>query len=270
MAASSTLLITLQYTFLAALAVAAASTKPGATDGDNKQVYIVYMGSLPARIEYSPQSHHISILQEVVNGRSAATDSLVRSYKRSFNGFAAKLTRMHGVVPVYPSKMMKLQTTRSWDFMGVTENAKRNPSVESDVIIGVLDEGIWPELPSFSDEGFSPSPKKWKGKCAGGNNFTCNRKLIGARAYIGAVARDDFGHGCHTSSIAAVNKVSGASFYGIAKGNARGGVPSARIATYKICDDMKGGCPENAVLADFDDAIADGVDIITCSKTMMQ
>ncbi|KAK2647507.1 hypothetical protein Ddye_014996 [Dipteronia dyeriana] len=227
-------------------------------------VYIVYMGSLPAQIEYSPQSHHISILQEVVHGRSA-TDSLVRSYKRSFNGFAAKLTGMHGVVSVYPSKMMKLQTTRSWDFMGVTENAKRNPSVESDVIIGMLDEGIWPELPSFTDEGFSPPPKKWKGECAGGNNFTCNRKVIGARVYIGADARDDFGHGCHTSSIAAGNKVPGASFYGIAKGNARGGVPSARIAAYKVCDDMQGGCPESAVLAGFDDAIADGADILSCS-----
>lgn len=31
--------------------------------------YIVYMGSLPARAEYIPMSHHMSILQEVVGER---------------------------------------------------------------------------------------------------------------------------------------------------------------------------------------------------------
>lgn len=67
-------------------------------------------------------------------------------------------------------------------FHGFTENVKRNPTVESDVIVGVVDGGIWPESESFSDEGFGaptphpPAPKgKWKGKCAGGDNFTCNK-----------------------------------------------------------------------------------------------
>ncbi|TXG55614.1 hypothetical protein EZV62_020870 [Acer yangbiense] len=92
--------------------------------------------------------------------------------------------------------------------------------------------------PGATDGDNKQSTQKWKSECAGGNNFTCNRKVIGARAYIGAGARDEYGHGSHTPSIAAGNKISGASFYGIAEGNARGG---------------------------FDDAIADGVDIITCS-----
>ncbi|KAK2647496.1 hypothetical protein Ddye_014985 [Dipteronia dyeriana] len=82
---------TLRYIFLAVLVVAACSTLPGSIYDDKKVVYIVYMGSLPDEIEYSPHSHHISILQEVISGRSAS-DSLVRSYKRSFNGFSAKLT----------------------------------------------------------------------------------------------------------------------------------------------------------------------------------
>jgi hypothetical protein len=46
-------------------------------------------------------------------------------------------------------------------------------------------------------------------------------------------------------------------------GTARGGVPSARIAVYKIC--WFGGCSDADILAAFDDAIADGVDIITLS-----
>lgn len=76
-------------------------------------------------------------------------------------------------------------------------------------------------------------------------------------------AVDSIGHGTHTASTAAGSAVDGASFYGLANGTARGGVPSSRIAVYKVCD--ASGCQSDAILAGFDDAIADGVDIITVS-----
>ena len=82
---------------------------------------------------------------------------------------------MEGVVSIFPNRLLQLHTTRSWDFMGLSETVKRNPTVESDTIIGVIDSGIWPELQSFSDEGFSSIPKKWKGVCQGDKNFTCNK-----------------------------------------------------------------------------------------------
>ncbi|XP_062083349.1 subtilisin-like protease SBT4.4 [Humulus lupulus] len=234
------------------------------------------MGALQDKF-YSPTGHHQSILQSVLEG-SSVSNSLVRSYKRSFNGFAAKLNErerlklvsMDGIVSVFPNKIYKTQTTRSWDFMGLSETIKRNPTVESDTIIGVIDTGIWPESESFSDEGFGPPPKKWKGACNGGENFTCNNKVIGARYYNNSFfiqdinsSRDDVGHGSHTASTAGGNIVRDASFYGIAKGSARGGVPSARIAAYKVCN--ANGCAGEAIMAAFDDAIADGVDIITLS-----
>lgn len=53
------------------------------------------------------------------------------------------------------------------------------------------------------------------------------------------------------------------SMHGLAKGTARGGVPGARIAVYKIC--WSDGCYDADILAAFDDAIADGVDIISLS-----
>lgn len=79
------------------------------------------------------------------------------------------------VLLIFPSTTYQLHTTRSWDFMGVTENVLRDPTVESDMIIGVLDTGVWPESESFNDQGFGPPPEKWKGVCKGGVNFTCNK-----------------------------------------------------------------------------------------------
>uniref|UniRef100_M4CEF5 Uncharacterized protein n=1 Tax=Brassica campestris TaxID=3711 RepID=M4CEF5_BRACM len=236
------------------------------------KVYIVYMGSLPSRADYTPMSDHMSILQEVT-GESSNEGRLVRSYKRSFNGFAARLTaseleriaEMEGVVSVFPNKMLQLHTTQSWDFMGLKQGkgTKRNPTVESDTIIGVIDSGITPESESFSDKGFGPPPTKWKGVCSGGENFTCNNKLIGARDYTSEGARDTEGHGTHTASTAAGNAVADTSFFGIGNGTARGGVPASRIAAYKVC--IPTGCSSEALLSAFDDAIADGVDLITIS-----
>lgn len=57
--------------------------------------------------------------------------------------------------------------------------------------------------------------------------------------------------------------VAGANLYDLASGTARGGVPSARLAIYKIC--WADGCSDADILAAFDDAIADGVDIISIS-----
>ncbi|KAI9196412.1 hypothetical protein LWI28_023716 [Acer negundo] len=150
------------------------------SDGKHR-LHIVYMGSLP-EVQYSLSSQHLNMLQEVV-GRSSLENVLVRSYTRSFNGFAAKLTDKErqklsskdGVVSVFPSRTLQLRTTRSWDFMGFNESISRKRNIESNIIVGVIDSGIWPESESFSDEGFGPPPKKWKGACNGGKNFTCNK-----------------------------------------------------------------------------------------------
>ncbi|GLT37693.1 hypothetical protein SLA2020_119960 [Shorea laevis] len=235
------------------------------------QVYIVYMGSCVERETYQTTAVHFNMLQQVI-GESSVRDVLIRNYKRSFSGFAAKLTDheakrlegMNGVVSVFPSTTFHVQTTRSWDFIGFNETVERNPTVESNVTIGVIDSGIWPESESFSDKGFGPPPQKWKGVGDGGQNFTCNKKIIGARFYVGNSTRDEGGHGTHAASIAAGNRVKGASFFGLGEGTAKGGVPTARISAYRVCD-KEGACSADGILAAFDDAIADGVDLITIS-----
>ncbi|KAG6484740.1 hypothetical protein ZIOFF_053265 [Zingiber officinale] len=238
------------------------------------QIYIVYMGALHSS-EYPTSELHLNLLKQIlVNG--SPSESLVYSYQRSFSGFAAKLTTeeaetlngMKGIVSVFLSKIMELRTTRSWDFLNFTQIVNRNPTMESNVIIGMFDTGIWPESKSFNDKGLRPPPRKWKGAC---KNMTCNNKIIGARYYNGgglyqsdeASPLDFIGHGSHTSSIAAGRSVSQASLYGLAKGTARGAVPSAKLAVYKVCASFL--CYEHDILAGFDDAIADGVDIISAS-----
>ncbi|CAI0412171.1 unnamed protein product [Linum tenue] len=240
----------------------------GTDDDDRKAcLYIVYMGHKP-NTETPAAAQHQSLLQQITG-----------SYKRSFNGFAARLTDAEkdklsgyeGIVSVFPSQIRKLHTTRSWDFLGFPQNVKR-ATVESDIIIGMLDTGVWPESQSFDDSGYGPPPQKWKGVCQSSSNFTCNNKIIGAKYYHGgrnfsedeiASPRDSEGHGSHTASTAAGNIVTPASLLGLASGTARGGVPSARIAVYKIC--WEDGCWDVDILAAFDDAIADGVDIISLS-----
>ncbi|KAG7989935.1 hypothetical protein I3843_03G262400 [Carya illinoinensis] len=127
-----------------------------------------------------------------------------------------------------------------------------------------------------------PIPSKWKGICQNETDagFHCNRKLIGARYFnkgYAAVAgslnssfdtpRDNDGHGSHTLSTAGGNFVAGASIYGFGKGTAKGGSPKARVAAYKVCWPPVGGneCFDADIVAAFDMAIHDGVDVLSVS-----
>ncbi|KAM1146011.1 hypothetical protein ACFX2I_037903 [Malus domestica] len=72
---------------------------------------------------------------------------MVHTYRNVATGFAAKLTAEE-------------QGLGAW----------KGANYGAGVIIGVLDTGIGPDHPSFSDEGVPPPPAKWKGNCAAGNS----------------------------------------------------------------------------------------------------
>ncbi|KAF9609753.1 hypothetical protein IFM89_018201 [Coptis chinensis] len=217
---------------------------------------------------------------------------LLRVYKRVFHGFAAELTSQEAellktrpeVLAVYPNEMLQLHTTRSPHFLGLMNSNHvptpkglfRDSDYGSGVVIGVLDTGVWPERESYNDNGLDSVPSHWKGECVEGQNFTrahCNKKLVGARFFANGLspdetkgyssARDSEGHGTHTSSTAAGSEVANASLFGYARGIASGIAPKARIAVYKVC--WPSGCTSVDIVAAYDKAVEDGVDIISFS-----
>ncbi|KAI3940228.1 hypothetical protein MKW98_027082 [Papaver atlanticum] len=255
-----------------------------------KKHYIVYMGEHSYPDSDSVMSSNHDLLASATGSIHQAKEVAIHHYSRSFRGFSAiltaqqaqKLRETESVISVFESKISRIQTTHSWDFLGVNDVQQNNANIQSksDVIVGVIDTGVWPESESFNDNGLGPVPKRFKGECVAGDQFTvdnCNRKIIGARYYfkgseqaLGPLesrhetrsARDSNGHGTHVASTVAGSVVNNVSFFGMASGTARGGMPSARLAIYKICWPL---CEDADNLAAFDDAISDGVDIISIS-----
>ncbi|XP_051124966.1 subtilisin-like protease SBT5.6 [Andrographis paniculata] len=275
-----------------------------------KQVYIVHFGGHSGeRTSEEIEESHQSYLYGVKGGsEEEARSSLLYSYKHTINGFAALLTPQEAstlsekeeVVSVIGSdpEKYRMHTTRSWEFAGVQGARKWNKEdlllksrYGDDVIVGMVDNGVWPESKSFSDEGLGPIPESWRGICQSGHQFDsshCNKKIIGARFYVKAYEasygplnktldyrspRDKDGHGTHTASTAAGRSVDRVSALGgFARGTASGGAPLARLAIYKVCWAVPGEgkedgntCFEADMLAAIDDAIADGVNVLSIS-----
>ncbi|CAN0877777.1 Subtilisin-like protease SBT1.5 [Linum grandiflorum] len=210
--------------------------------------------------------------------------SLIHTYSgAAFHGFSVKLTTSQSlllrslphVLSIIPDRRRQLHTTRSPEFLGLisTDPAGllKESDFGSDLIIAVIDTGISPDRPSFHDRDLPPVPLKWKGSCSPAPDFppsSCNRKLVGARFFSAGyeatnAPRDSDGHGTHTASIAAGRYVFPASTLGYARGVAAGMAPKARLAVYKVC--WTAGCYDSDILAAFDAAVADGVDVISLS-----
>ncbi|GAU31979.1 hypothetical protein TSUD_359240 [Trifolium subterraneum] len=236
---------------------------------------------------------HKNWYESSLSSITTSQNTIIHTYDTVFHGFSAKLTQQEAknlellshVITIIPEQIRTLHTTRSPQFLGL-KTADRTGLLHetdfgSDLVIGVIDTGIWPERQSFNDRELGPIPSKWKGQCLAGKDFpanSCNRKIIGAKYFSGGYeatngkmnetneyrsARDSDGHGTHTASIAAGRYVSPASTLGYAKGVAAGMAPKARLAVYKVC--WNGGCFDSDILAAFDAAVADGVDVVSLS-----
>ena len=277
-----------------------AATKPGRGqkfDPNNPNV-IGYAGFLDGR--------HTAALNRV-GGRK------VYDYRYAFNGFAAELTEaqaqalrnVEGVVAVTKNELVTMDTSSTPTFLGLDapgglwSQLGGVGSAGEDIIIGIVDSGIWPESASFSDRtGSNPNGKGgklsyrripgWHGHCIEGEAFpddSCGQKLIGARYYNEAWGgnaaleeerpwefmspRDYNGHGTHTSSTAGGNNGVAATGPASVFGRVSGIAPRARVAMYKALWSTEDGSTASGQSADLvaaiDQAVADGVDAINYS-----
>ncbi|WP_076421090.1 S8 family serine peptidase [Colwellia sp. UCD-KL20] len=247
-------------------------------------------------------------LQQRQNTLANSIDSLniIHFFKHTFNGFSAKLTDKQKkqleshpeVIGVWEDKLQKITTSNTPEFLGLTgPSGQYSFNIKGeDVVIGVLDTGIVPEHPSFSDDGSysDPSTIGWTGICDAGeesqaNTFKCNNKLIGARYFNDSFKsiyeiqtslgefispRDADGHGSHTASTAGGNANVVAQLSGVDAGVISGIAPRSRVAMYKVCwnSDYKSpegadesGCFPSDSMAAIDQAVVDGVDVINFS-----
>lgn len=270
----------------------------------------------------SAQSYqrHLASQRAAVLARVPGVRAL-HEYSVTYNGFSALLTPEQAqalmtspdVLSVVPSEVRQLDTTRTTEFLGLTApggvysmlDAQSRPVKGENVIIGVVDSGIWPESPAFSDkvgadgrpvpyhqpgtQVYGPPPAHWAGTCQTGEGFStamCNNKLIGARVYgadftaSGAIRatleynspRDGAtsGHGTHTASTSGGNDlVPVTATNGVTTALMSGVAPRARVAAYKVCwtatVSTQTGCYTGDMLAAIDQAVADGVDVINFS-----
>ncbi|GFP81846.1 subtilisin-like protease sdd1 [Phtheirospermum japonicum] len=235
--------------------------------------YIIHVKKLDGNIHTT--NYHNSFLPAV----TTSDDSLLYSYNHAISGFAARLTaeeveamkEKDGFISAHPEMMYQLSTTHSPSFLGLQpRKGLWNQSNEGNgVIIGVLDTGVFPSHPSFSDVNMPPAPLKWKGECEFPNKTDCNNKLIGARFFNHAAKLDEDspldqnGHGTQTASVAAGVFVENACVLGSACGTAVGMAPQAHLAIYKVCS--QSGCSNIDILAGLDAAVEDGVDVLSLS-----
>jgi subtilisin family serine protease len=251
----------------------------------------------------------------VINTINAA--EITHKYDVVFNGFAAMLTddevralkKNSGVAAITADSMMEVDTSYTPAFLGLDqpgglwEQLGGKGLSGENIVVGIVDGGIWPENPSYADRvdgNGNPShsgstvvydapPASWKGACDLGEGFganNCNNKLIGARYFKQPAqqlhwteflsARDSVagteghgGHGSHTSSTAAGNSGVSVLTGGINLGKVSGMAPRARIAAYKVCwtdaDTGKNGCATANSVAAINQAVKDGVNVINFS-----
>jgi subtilisin family serine protease len=278
---------------------------------DARKTYIVqlagepaasYMGTVPgyaatrpsAGARFDARAANVKAYHAYLDSQQQSVVALIgrapvlARYKTAYNGFAAKLTDAEVatlrasslVIDVVPDEERKLETISTSTFLGLsTPGGVWSQTVGGlavkgeDVVIGIVDGGVWPEGPSYADRvsggvpvfsggtlAYGPAPAGFSGTCVAGEGFSpathCNNKLIGAQYFnAGFIAsgrtkhwteffspRDSVagvnghgGHGSHTSSTAGGNSGAPAIATGIALGPASGMAPRARISVYKVC-----------------------------------
>ncbi|GMN25947.1 hypothetical protein TIFTF001_001125 [Ficus carica] len=185
--------------------------------------------------------------------------SLVHVNDNALHGFSASLSldeleelkKAPWFINSYVDRHATLDTTHTYKFLSLNPSAGLWPAsmFGEDVIIGVINVGFGRRARASRTMAWS-SPKSHPN----GREHVKEEKES---------ARDISGHGSHVAYTAARNYVHGASYFGYAKGTTRGVAPHARLAVYKVA--WEEGSLSSDVVAGIDQAIADGVDVLSIS-----
>lgn len=256
-----------------------------------------------ARARVDAYSRYVANRESQIVGSIRAHIPNVRigaSFRMAYGGVAmqvpanriADLLRVPGVVAVQRDKLEQPQTDTTPHFLGADQvwpTLGGQTHAGENVLVGVLDTGIWPEHPSFADNGIGPISGSFGCEFGDGSDpllgdpFTCNDKLVGAYAFTDTYlsvfpalpgefcnnathtcsARDPDGHGTHTSSTAVGDAVPNASIFGINRGDISGMAPGAHLIMYRVC--LEQGCFNSDSIEAVNQAIIDGVQVINFS-----
>ncbi|MDR7272912.1 hypothetical protein J2X20_005597 [Pelomonas saccharophila] len=142
---------------------------------------------------------------------------ILATYKTVFNGFAARLTDDEArtlaansqVVGLWQDEARQLDTISTSKFLGLTapgglwsQMAGGSAVKGENLVVGIVDGGIWPENPAFFDrvdangvpsnnpadaQVYAPAPATFTGTCVPGPGIDpakhCNNKLVGIRHF---------------------------------------------------------------------------------------
>jgi len=267
-----------------------AATSPRATGKDltgASGVEKAYLGYVKAR-----EASAVKALQQIKGV------SVRRAFRLVYGGVSARIPanaverilQIPGVAAVQYDSVRQPVTDSSPDFIGADAAYARlgtTTNAGQGRIYGNLDTGVWPEHPSFADQGNLPAPPARPGggvrTCEFGDNpvtpaadvFVCNDKLIGGEAFLDThndfnpgetfpdTARDSDGHGTHTASTTAGNVLASAVVLGVDRGPINGVAPGAHVISYKVCGFQ--GCYSSDSAAAVEEAVLDGVNVINFS-----
>ena len=298
------------------------------TDG----VYVVQMADLPVvaydgRVQgfaatkpakgkkIDPASQNVARYVDHLKGKhlgalkQAGASNKLYDYAYTYNGFAAQLkgdqaaalAKQPGVLAVSKQQTYTINTATTPSFLGLDEpggiwdQLGGTKGAGEDVVIGVIDSGIWPEALSFSDRVDAAgrpvaapkgrvvysSPKlpkvdKLNKACVNGERWSeqdCNNKLPIARYFNEGQGgnpgiqkakpwefnspRDYNGHGTHTASTAGGNYATPVTGQTsvLAPKGISGMAPRARIAAYKALWSTEDGSTAGGTTSDLVAAI---------------
>lgn len=251
-------------------------------------------------LSYLAQSQNIAITQ--LSKKLKRALPVQHHYKYTINGFTTQLTKeeylqikqdksVKKVLKISPRYLTTATSTHFINAPSVWNGIASNTANKGEgIIIGIIDSGISPYHPSFSeiaDDGYQHinplGANNFLGDCANSLYASyCNNKLIGiwSNSFItddytpegdDPIGVDHDGHGTHVAAIAAGNTLNNPPIYNVEGdeaeytfSNVSGVAPRANIIAYQVCAADIGCWPDLTALA-VEHAIENNVDVLNYS-----